>query len=146
MTSVAYVLDAGVLGQASHPRRNPELDHWFEEMSAAGACFIIPEIADYEVRRELLRCDKAAGLRRLDDLKSVFDYMPITTPIMLLAAKLWADIRKRGQPTAPNHALDGDVILAAQALAASAAVVTDNVNHLSRYVDAYNWRDIEIPK
>jgi len=30
----------------------------------------IPEIADYEVRRELLRADKAKGIERLNDLQT----------------------------------------------------------------------------
>lgn len=45
-------------------------------------------------------------------------------------------------PTADDKELDGDVILAAQAEQADALVATENVGHLSRFVDAQAWRDI----
>jgi predicted nucleic acid-binding protein len=61
---------------------------------------------------------------------------------MLRAAELWADARRRGNPTADPKELDADVILAAMALEAGAIVATENVGHLSRYVTAKHWRDI----
>jgi hypothetical protein len=45
---------------------------------------------------------------------------------------------------ADPQALDCDVILAAQALAMGATVVTDNVGHLSLFVEAKSWRDIPV--
>ena len=45
-----------------------------------------------------------------------FIYIPISTETILLAAKLWAEVRQRGQATAAPKSLDGHVILAAQAL------------------------------
>lgn len=45
-------------------------------------------------------------------------------------------------PTADPKDLDGDVILAAQALESGGIVATDNVGHLGRYVTAKNWRDV----
>ena len=136
------VLDTGILDQVSHPRRNPEFTHWFESVLATDTTVIIPEIADYEVRRELLRAEKAISITRLDQLKVTLNYLPITTQVMLRAAKLWAQARKHGQPTSDPKELDCDVILAAHALEVSAVVVTDNVGHLSLFVEAKNWREI----
>jgi hypothetical protein len=51
-------------------------------------------------------------------------------------------MRRHGVPTADPRELDGDAILAAQALQAQAIVVTDNVRHLSRFVEAKSWTDI----
>jgi len=65
---------------------------------------MLPEIADYEVRRELLRAGKVAGIGRLDELKSRLTYLPISTLVMLLAADFWAEARKRGRPTADPKA------------------------------------------
>jgi hypothetical protein len=63
---------------------------------------------------------------------------------MRLAADLWARARQKSLPTAPNPALDGDVILAAQALVLGVPVVvaTDNVAHLGRFVPADLWQNI----
>lgn len=63
--------------------------------SATGDPIFIPEIADYEVRRELLRARKLRGLARLDLLKDSLEYLPLTTPIMLRAAELWAQARQQ---------------------------------------------------
>lgn len=107
----------------------------------------IPEIADYEVRRELLRADKPEGIQRLDGLRYLLAYVPLTTPTMLKAAQLWADVRRRGMPTADNKALDCDVILAAQAamlenVGYDIIIATTNVRHLARFTTAREWRDI----
>ena len=64
---------------------------------------------------------------------------------MVAGASVWAEVRKRGQPTADPKALDADVILAAQArrmAAAEVVIATTNVRHLSRLVDAKLWRDL----
>ena len=141
MTDV-LLLDAGVLGQASHPRRNPVFAQWFDRLLTTDTAVMIPEIADYEVRRELLRAQREVGIRRLDQLKEALTYLPITTAVMLRAAQLWAEARQRGRPTADPKELDCDVILAAQAQEVGATVVTDNIGHLSLFVEAKSWRDI----
>jgi predicted nucleic acid-binding protein len=111
---------------------------------------VVPEIADYEVRRELLRLDRTASVRRLDLLRQTqgFVFAPVTTEVWLAAAGLWAEIRKTGQPMADRHALDADVILAATLLVRhanidDAVVATDNVGHLTRFVPAARWQDIQ---
>jgi hypothetical protein len=73
------------------------------------------ELADYEVRRELLRAGKDQGLGRLDALKGMLGYAPITTPVMLKAAAFWATARKMGRQSASDASLDADMILVAQA-------------------------------
>ena len=103
---------------------------------------IIPEIADYELRREFLHRGLTTALKRLDELKTELEFQPMTSETMQLAAKLWADSRKRGQSTADNKELDGDAILAAQAQHSGAVVATNNVGHLGQWVDARNWSDI----
>lgn len=144
------LLDSGPLGLVSHPnaqRVNAAAVEWLDALLSAGVSVLVPEIADYEVRRELLRAGRQRGVRRLDELKEAIGYVPITTRTMLTAASLWADARKEGRPTAPDLALDADVILAAQAkeveeAGRSVAVATTNPRHLSRFVDARTWQEI----
>ena len=114
MTRVV-ILDAGPIGLVTNPRRSPtstasrsgyKLWRWI------GARIVMPEIADYEVRRELLRANKRKGLAQLDALGELVEYLPITTAAIRQAATFWAQARQTGQPTAGDHTLDADMILA----------------------------------
>jgi predicted nucleic acid-binding protein len=143
----AVVLDATPLGILCHPR-NPapvrSCRRWAADLVAAGRRVIVPEIADYEVRRESLRRKSRIALSNLDKLGSQLEYLPITTAAMRLAAELWAQARSAGQPTAPDPAIDADVILAAQAITLQTPIIvaTGNPTHLSRYVAAELWSNI----
>jgi predicted nucleic acid-binding protein len=146
------VLDSGPLGLLSNPTtRGParEAQDWARARLDRGDHFVVPEIADYEVRRELARARKEHGLARLDELCEGLGYLPLSTAAMRSAASLWAEARNAGFPTAHDAALDGDVILAAQAQGIQAnrrdetvIVATTNVSHLERYVDARLWAEI----
>jgi predicted nucleic acid-binding protein len=144
------LLDAGPLGMISHPRadRNREILEWVTHMLQQGHQLVVPEIADYEVRRELLRSDRTLGLRRLDSLKKELGFLPINSDAMLKAAELWSTVRKKGKPTAGDLDLDGDAILAAQAITVQSGehqtvIATCNVKHLRLFTAAKLWSDIE---
>lgn len=120
---------------------------WVLALEKTGAEVIVPEIADYEVRRELIRTRATRGIARLDEFVLRRKDLPITTEVMHLAAGFWATARRMGRPTADPKALDADCILAAQAeLAAGPGddviVATTNVGHLGRFVDAQEWTTI----
>jgi predicted nucleic acid-binding protein len=149
MTRLVF-LDSGPLGLLSNPKATPDATRcrrWAEDLLTASVRLFVAEIADYEVRRELLRAGKVRGLRRLDQVKAGLEYAPITTDVMLRAAELWASARRAGLPTAAPEALDADCILAAQALLAAGpgdavAVATENLGHLGWFVDARPWEAI----
>ncbi len=143
----AVVLDSTPLGLLTHPRNPPHVAacrQWLGAITAAGRRVIVPEIADYEVRRELIRLKSQNALNNLDQLCSQLDYLPISTLVMRMAADLWAAARSSGQPTAGGRALDCDVILAAQAQALNTAfiIATGNPAHLSRFAPADLWSNI----
>ena len=146
--SRTIVLDSGPLGLVTNPGGSKEAaacGQWLLNAEAGGATVMVPEIADYEVRRELLRARRTAGIARLDALSAQVEYLALTTSAMRQAATFWAEARQQGRPTAADPALDGDVILAAQAATlgrADVIVATTNVRHLPRFVPAELWTDI----
>lgn len=142
------MLDAGPLGLITNPKLSTESEacaHWLQTHITSGGRIIIPEIADYEIRRELLRANKTKGITRLDELAKLIEYLPITTTAMRQAAKLWAEARQQGQPTAGDKTIDGDMILVAQAMTfgvPDVVIATTNVGHLSRFIAAELWQNV----
>ena len=148
MTRVV-LLDSGPLGLVTNPKPSPvsiACAVWLQSLAGAQWRLILPEIADYEIRRELLRAGKTAGVAQLDALSGLLEYLPITTAAMRQAASLWAAARQHGRPTAGDRTIDADMILAAQAITLGAAdivIATTNIGHLSRFVTAELWQNIK---
>jgi predicted nucleic acid-binding protein len=146
------LLDSSPLGLLCRPRGHPRGDAcrlWLDSIGLAGIAVVVPEVADYEIRRELVRLSAHAGLVRLDNLSTTWRYDPLTTPIMRKAAEFWADLRRLGLPTAGDEGLDADAILAAQAALIgnpgdTVTVATSNARHLARFpgIDAQDWPSI----
>ncbi len=107
----------------SNPNANADvlaISQWSRDCIAAGHQLYLPEVIDYELRRELVRAGKTKSLAKLDSLKSGFNFLPITSPAMLRAADLWAYARRQ----------------------AAIIVATSNVSHISRFVAADLWNNI----
>jgi predicted nucleic acid-binding protein len=144
------LLDAGPLGLVTNPNESDETvrcGEWLRAVMWGDSQALVPEIADYEVRRELIRAGKAAGLERLDIVGDDLGLLPITSAVWRRAAALWAQARNEGYPAAGDAALDGDMLLAAQAQFIAEAghdviVATTNPRHLERFVDVQRWKDI----
>jgi sugar phosphate isomerase/epimerase len=63
--SVIVLLDDGPLGMVTNPKSSPENEackNWLASLAYKGIEVVIPEIADYEVRRDLLRAGKDRGI------------------------------------------------------------------------------------
>ena len=149
------LLDSGPLGLIVRAPSKPQVVRcvtWLNAVMATGATVIIPEIAHYEVRRELLRIRAVGSLRRLDyalDPSSGFRHLTLSTDAMIRAAEFWAFLRQSGIPTASPDALDADAILAGQAALAgqpgdTVTIATTNLAHLNRFpgIDAQTWDQI----
>lgn len=137
MTQIV-LLDSTPVGLITNPKATPlaiECQQWLESLLDRGYHVVLPEIIDYEIRRELLWVNKIGSIRRLDALKSELIYLPITTEVMLKAAQMWAQVRQQGKPTADNQALVGSEEY-------RSIVATSNPKHLSLFVDAKNWQEI----
>lgn len=146
MTEVV-LLDSGPLGLVTQPTETNVSSaclSWLGGLLRAHVTVVIPEIVDYEIRRELLRANKRRGLRRLDSLVESLEYVPLTSPTMKLAAQFWAETRQSGRATTDDRHFDCDVILAAQAELLrredrACVVATTNIRHLSLFVPARRW-------
>lgn len=142
----AIALDSGPLNLLCHPNEQwsevRDIRAWLRAHLDAGVVVLLPEIADYELRRDLLRQGRAESVQRLDALASDLVYLPLDTATMRRAAEFWAIARQEGYPATADPALDADVILAAQAAAVGATVASENVRHLARFVPAAPWRQI----
>lgn len=129
---------------------------WMLNLEAAGHRFYVPEIADYELRRELIRTNKTDSLARLDAFLTAEPdrYRPLTTPDVREAARLWAQARdpKNNQGGAPKEALGGDVLIAAQARRLSPTnfglesmvIATSNITHLAPLAASAFWSEIRL--
>ncbi|MBD2437450.1 PIN domain-containing protein [Nostoc sp. FACHB-110] len=146
--SRVILLDAGPIGLVTNPKHSSislACTQWLQMLIASQSRIIIPEIADYEVRRELLRANKTKGITRLDELVQLLEYLPITTDAMRQAARFWAQARQQGQPTANDKTIDADMILVAQAVTLGVpnfVIATTNIGHLSRFAPAELWQNI----
>ncbi len=125
---------------------------WYASLTRIGCLFFVPEIADYEMRREFIRQANWGAVARLEVFNAAVtgQYLPQTTPAVRLAADLWARVRNQRRTTAPPEALDADALIAAQAnllnptafSLAATVVATANVGHLSVLTNAVLWSDI----
>lgn len=149
---ITIVLDSGPLGLLMQRRGISIADScraWMASRVGQGIGIFVPEVADYEVRRELIRLGKTNAIARLDSFNAMTAerYLPVTTLAMRRAAEFWADSRRHGLPTADPKELDADVIIAAQAVTSGLpltdiVVATTNPVHLRRFVNADLWTNI----
>jgi predicted nucleic acid-binding protein len=120
-----------------------------DDCQAAGRRILVPAVAYYEVLRDLERRQASSKIIRLKGfVLHPSRFIPVTTPHFEHAARLWGQAHQSGKPTADPHALDADVIIAAQALSlglptSDFLVVTTNPNHLSRFVPVDVWTNIK---
>jgi hypothetical protein len=87
------VLNSGPLGLLTYTQANPlttERNRWLRPIAESGVSVVVPEIVDYELRRELIRSGQSKGLLRLDSILTLpgVVYLPLTTSIMMRAARL----------------------------------------------------------
>ena len=72
----AVLLDAGPLGLLTNPNNNSQAiacTAWLASIRAVGRQVFVPEITDYEVRRELIRIQSHSALGNLDALGTLLN-------------------------------------------------------------------------
>ena len=92
MAQPLILLDTGILWLVVHPNASKvsgPIRQWMIKRAQTGYEFAIPEICDYEARRELVRKPAPKQLANLDGLlRTSTTYLPITTSIMRRASGL----------------------------------------------------------
>ncbi|MCL1469877.1 hypothetical protein [Argonema antarcticum] len=150
------LLDTGVLGTLCNPNFSQEVydcQSWLEQLLARGAYVTTSEICNYEVRRGLILARKmgreSSGISKLNALRKVIDFLPVTTNIIQEAAEFWAEARYQSQPTSEDKNIDVDMIISAQWRLLMRefpgryiVVATTNLKHLQIFTQAENWRNI----
>ena len=146
--------DTCILGVLVNPKETDEVRElrlWMRSHLLRGVRFTVAALVDYELRRNLILENLADSLNRLNELRTTTGFLPLTDEAMKRAASLWAESRRRGKPTGHKYKLDGDAILAAQAIIESGQkervlIATINLGHLKQFatstVDARRWQDI----
>jgi len=150
-------LDTGILGLLANPNKKGEAancEQWLLGLLSRGVSILTSDICDYEVRRSLilesLRKPNINSVNSLDELQKLIAFLPIDNEVMSNAARLWAEARIQGVPTADDKSLDADIIICAQYKLLEQeypgryiVIATTNVKHLSRFTEAKEWQEIE---
>jgi hypothetical protein len=147
------LLDTGPLGYVTHPNDKGDIGlckQWLEQLRAANVIVKVPQIADYELRRKLIHMHFAPSIALLNKLiRSTGGLVRISVKTMQKAAELWAQSRWDAKTTGKDEAIDGDMILCAQAFLLAkkgdtVEVATTNLKHLEHYSTAKIWSDISV--
>ena len=98
--------------------------------------FTFSIITRYEVLRWLKAKNAISQLSDFDRLCKASRIIPLTDEIVVRAADLYADLKRRGELIG-----DVDILIAASALEYGLTVVTNNEDHFRRIVglDVENW-------
>ncbi len=141
------VSSLGKIG-SSPPTLTDRCRQWVMDCIAAGNAVRVPAITYYETLRELERLRATGQIVRIKLFcVQPHRFIPLTTAHLEAAAQLWAQARRAGVPTADPKELDGDVILAAQAIglglpASGYIIATTNPGHIARYAPCDLWTNI----
>jgi predicted nucleic acid-binding protein len=132
--SQKYLLDSSTI---SHLVSNDENSlARFEEAVVEGAEFILCAIVYYEVTRGFLYEPKPRKEQAFRELVRELTWAELDIRDWELAARLWADGRRRGREPG-----DADAAIAASAMNRNAAVVTANEKHFRELPAPFeNWR------
>ena len=110
--SKVVLLDAGPLGRLARPGESPRNGSccaWALDLQRKGAIVRVTAIADYEVRRENVRLNRADALAELDSLKARYAYLPLCEEALRWAADYWAQARTIHGRAAGGDKLDADM-------------------------------------
>jgi tRNA(fMet)-specific endonuclease VapC len=137
MATVApALLDTDTLSEVIK-RRDFMVRRHAEEYLAAHGRFTFSIVTRYEVLRGLKA--KSATRQEADFERRCHrsEVLPLTDPIIVRAAEIYADLKRQGQLIS-----DADILIAATALTHGLVLVTNNMTHFQRVagLKALSWK------
>jgi predicted nucleic acid-binding protein len=127
---------------------NKQCREWLYRLLSKGAYVIASDICDYELRRELIRI-KSKSVPKLDRLRDLIEFEPVTFAVLEKAAELWAEARYLSQSNKIKENIDVDCILAAQwcllkeqSPSREVIIATKNIKDFERITDCEVWQNI----
>ncbi|WP_437301523.1 type II toxin-antitoxin system VapC family toxin [Sorangium sp. So ce426] len=138
------MLDTNVLVRLCHPTGYRDVQEWFRSLLLRGADapeILVSVLADYELRATLTRRGANASLAQLDNLAQSVTYIPVTKE----TARLAAEISARSGGEGRSRVSGADALIAAQAEAEGAILVTSDRGLLEvPGLKAKDWSEIEL--
>lgn len=119
------MLDTNILVRLCHPTRYRDVQEWLRSLLMRGAEapeILVSVLADYELRKVLLQRQATASLAHLDSLTRSIRYVPVTAETVRRAAEISA----RSAAAQSGRISDVDSLIAAQAQAEGAVLVTSD--------------------
>ncbi len=103
---------------------------------AENGAFSFSTITRYEILRGLKAKNAVTQIAAFDRLCGASEVLPLTDDVVVKAAEIYADLKKRGALIG-----DGDILIGATALVHGLKVVTDNEDHFRRIqgLPVENW-------
>lgn len=128
------LLDTDILSAVM--RGNPTAIVQAREYLAQHGAFAFSIITRYEILRGLKAKNATAQLQAFDRFCESCLVLPLTDEIVVLAAEIYAALKRRGAPIG-----DADILIAASAVFHGLEVVTNNEDHFRRIpgLQVANW-------
>lgn len=132
------LLDTDILSEVLK-RKDPQVLATAGQYLAEHQRFAFSAITLYEVIRGLQANGATRQLAEFLNTVGTSDVLPISTPVLMRAANLWAEGQNAGYP----HD-DADLIIAATALENGLVLVTGNTSHFSwiKGLQLSDWRHV----
>lgn len=129
MTIARLVLDTDILSAIM--RQNPVVIPKAREYLTEHGQFTFSIITRFEILRGLKAKGATTQARAFDEFCTKNTILSLTDPVVVKAADIYADLRRRGVLIG-----DADILIAASALVQGLGVVTNNENHFQRIRDS----------
>jgi predicted nucleic acid-binding protein len=133
---VKLMLDTNVLLEICVPGRHKDAKEWFKRLLLAPSSpeLLVSVVTEYELRRGLHHTGAKKSMEHFEDMSTSLRFVALSTETTRRAASL----------SSQSQLSDADVIIAAQALAEGAVLVTaDQVFHSVPDLTARHWTQID---